>query len=64
MFWDTGKGCLAALVLYSVAVTLLVMVFLLFPESIWLHLLLSLAVFTTVTQYVYAVDEKSKRNNN
>lgn len=63
IFWDTGKGCLFALVLYSAAVAVLAGVFIITPEYTWLHLLLSLAVFAGVTHYVYAVDEKTKSNN-
>jgi len=62
IFWVSGKGCLAALVLYTVALIVLPILFLLIPGYHWLHLLLSLAVFATVTHVVFAVDEKSKRN--
>jgi hypothetical protein len=62
IFWDTGKGCLFALVLYSIAAVVLAGVFFIIPESMWLHLLLSLVAFAAVTYYVFAVDEKTKRN--
>ena len=62
IFWDTGKGCLSALVFYVVAAVVLVSVFFYIPDSIWLRLLLSWIVFATVTHFAFAVDEKSKRN--
>ena len=62
VFWDTGKGCLFALGLYSAAVLVLIGVFYLIPEFTWLRLLLGLVVFGSVTHCVYAVDEKTKRN--
>ena len=59
IFWDTGKGCLFAIVWYGIAAVVLAGGFFIIPESTWLHLLLGLAA---VTHYVYAVDEKTKRN--
>ena len=62
IFWDTRKGCLFALVLYSAAAVTLAGAFLIVPEYTWLRVLLSLAVFGGVTHYVYAVGENTKRN--
>jgi hypothetical protein len=37
IFWETGKGCLASLLIYSVAVIVLVAVFVLIPDSSFLR---------------------------
>jgi multisubunit Na+/H+ antiporter MnhC subunit len=62
IFWDTGKGCLAALVIYTMAAIVLVGIFLIIPESNWLRILIGLAVFAVVTHDVYAVDKKNQKN--
>ncbi|WP_455212337.1 hypothetical protein [Kaarinaea lacus] len=62
IFWDTGKGCLFALGFYSAAAVVLAGLFFVIPESTWLHVLLSLAVFAVVAHYVNAGDENTKRN--
>jgi len=62
-FFETGKGCLLALLLYLLAGIILVALFELLPQSVWWRGLLSLAVFSAVTQYVFAVDDKSRRNS-
>jgi hypothetical protein len=60
IFFDTGKGCLLALVLYSMAVVVLGSVFFLVPYHRWLHMVISLAVFAAVSHYVFAADKKRK----
>lgn len=61
IFFDTGKGCLVALFLYSAAVVVLGAVFILTPDFKWFHWLLSLVVFATVTHIIFDVDAKTKR---
>ena len=62
IFWDTGKGCLFAIVWYGIAAVVLAGIFFIIPESTWLHLLLSLVALAAVTHYVFAMDGKTKRN--
>lgn len=60
VFFDTGTGCLMAVVLYSAAVFALLGAFLVIPEPVWLHLMLSTAVFFAVTWHVFALDTETK----
>lgn len=62
LFFDTGKGCLLALVLYTTVMVLLGLLFSQLPQSWWLQILIGFPVIAVVTRFVLATDRKSKLN--